>query len=61
MHLISNFRWPFETENSSNNSLKFRKHIVFTLKISWIMSLKEIISLYSENHTIPINKISGKR
>jgi hypothetical protein len=32
-----------------------RKHNTSVAKISWLMLFKEIITVYSENHTKPIN------
>jgi hypothetical protein len=36
-----------------------RKHFSIT-KINWLMLFKEIIAVYSENHTIPVNVVCGK-
>jgi hypothetical protein len=55
--------WPFEAEARLNkNSVRTAKktpHFTIT-KISWLTLFKEVIDVYSENHTKPANTLCGE-
>jgi hypothetical protein len=44
---------------NSVHTAKKTQHVSIT-KINWLMLFKEIIPVYSENHTNPINSLCGQ-
>jgi hypothetical protein len=45
--------------NNSVPATKKTQHFTIT-KINWLMLFREIIAVYSENHTRPINTLCGQ-
>jgi hypothetical protein len=62
---MKNLLQPFESRSSSKQYLRIqfllqRKQYVSMTTINWLMLFREIIAVYSENHTKPTNTLYGQ-